>query len=145
MRPVRATGDFAPLGGNGEDDTQARMRLIGQRWRYCVGNAKIDVDHAFSWTFWSQDRLRVDERTVLSSGARWRPLKLWTQPWLTPVGEGTFAVTLRSRVLGMACSAELDGQDLTPDAIYEARWFSEPYGWPPEEYWKECESGEKIL
>ena len=121
------------------------MRLVGQRWRYCAGNSKIDVDHAFSRTFWVQERLRVDDRTLLSSGARWRPFRLWTRPWLTPLPEGTVSVTLRSRMLGMACSAELNGQELTPAAIYEASWNAAPHGWPPDELWTECRSIEPIL
>lgn len=114
------------------------MRLVGQRWRYCVGNSKIDVDNAFSRTLWAQERLRVDGRTVLTSGGHWRIFKLWNQPWLTPLEEGTLSVTLRSRLLGMACLAELDGQELAPEALYEASWSAAPHGWPDESQWIEC-------
>lgn len=117
------------------------MRLVGQRWRYIVGNAKIDVDHAFSRTFWVQERLRVDDKTVLASGARWRPFKLWNQAWRTPVEKGTLAITLRSRLLGMACSAEWEGEELTPAAQYEASWDAPAHGWPADDLWTECRTG----
>ena len=114
------------------------MRLIGQRWRYCAGNAKIDVDHAFSRTLWVQERLRVNDQTLLAAGARWRPFKLWNPPWLTPIGEEMLSVTLRSRLLGMACSAELGGRELTPGALYEASWRGPDNSWPPDDQWAEC-------
>ena len=114
------------------------MRLVGQRWHYRIGNSQVDVDHAFAHTLWAQERLRINGQTLFVGGGRWRLFKLWNQPWMTPLDEGLLSVTLRSKLLGMACCVELEGREVEPEALFEATWRAAPHDWPGESRWVEC-------
>ncbi|KQM90075.1 MULTISPECIES: hypothetical protein [Sphingomonas] len=48
------------------------MRLIGQRWEFQIGNTVIQVDNAFSWTLWGQERMLVNGEQVHASSGRMR-------------------------------------------------------------------------
>ncbi len=64
------------------------MRLIGQRWEFQIGNTVIQVDNAFSWTLWGQERMLVNGEQVHASSGRMRFSQKYQEPWLTSFGDG---------------------------------------------------------
>ncbi len=112
------------------------MHLIGQRWRYEIGNSIVHVENAFSWTLWAQERLVVNDEEVQSSGGRMRFRQSFREPWLTMVGEDELSIRLASTAMGIKCAARLAGAPLTPTEIYEAKWHGSAKSWPDAVEWK---------
>ncbi len=83
------------------------MRLIGQRWEFQIGNTMVEVDNAYSWTLWGQERLLVNGEQVHASNGRMRFSQKYREPWLTPFGDGELKVWLRSTATQIRCSASL--------------------------------------
>jgi hypothetical protein len=112
------------------------MKLIGQRWRYRVGNSRVDVDNAFSWSLWGQERMLVNGETMHRSGGHLRLFQSYKEPWLSALGEGELRVSLKAVLQGIACVATLDGETIEPEALFECRWKGGAHDWPAEEEWQ---------
>lgn len=111
------------------------MKLMGQAWRYRVGNSIVRVENAFSWTGWAQERLVVNGETAQQAGAWFGFRRTFSEDWLTPIGEGELTVSMRSRVDGISCALKLDGVDIEPEALLEARWSGRRQSWIEPEAW----------
>jgi len=112
------------------------MRLHGQRWEYRIGNTTVQVDNAFSWSLWTQERLLVNGELAHSSCGWFRFWQTYREPWLTALGEGELEVKLRSKGAAIICTARLDEAPLQPEATFEAAWTGAPETWPEQEEWK---------
>ena len=112
------------------------MKLIGQRWRYRVGNSQVDVDNGFSWSLRGQERLSINGAVVRKTGGRLRLFQRYAEPWLTPLGDGQLSVVLRARRLGIACMVTLDGEPVEPEQLFEVRWAGTGGDWPEESAWQ---------
>lgn len=111
------------------------MKMHGQRWRYRVGNAVVNVDNAFSWIGWGQERLVVNNEPVQMAGAWFGLKRSFGEPWLTLVGEDELRVTLRSKMMGIGCAVTLADRPVEPDACFEAIWSGGKGYWPEEQVW----------
>lgn len=116
------------------------MEIHGQRWRYRVGNTLVNVDNAFSWTGWAQERLIVNEETVQQSGQWFGFRRAFDEPWLTSIGEDELRVRLRSKLMGISCEAELAGEKIDPDALFETSWAGTKGSWPNEQDWVQTDA-----
>ena len=114
------------------------MKLHGQRWRYRVGNAEVCVDNAFSWWGWAQERWLINDEVVRSTAGWFAFRRSFSEPWLTPLGDGMLAADLRAAGVGVVCEVTLDGQPVPHDALFETSWHGRG-SWPPEEAWEEVE------
>jgi hypothetical protein len=112
------------------------VKLHGQRWLYRLGNAEIAVENAFSWWGWAQERWLINGDVIHETGGWFAIRRAFNEPWLTPLGDGTLAVELRSRPTGVDCSVMLDGEALKHDALFETSWRGRRR-WPTADDWKE--------
>lgn len=111
------------------------MAVHGQRWRFQLENTRVDVDNAFTWAGWGQERVTVNEEILLSKG-QWFGFRLTLrEPWLTRTGEGELSVQLIASLMAVSCKLELDGEAILPDERFEAAW-ADRKTWPSEELWK---------
>ena len=115
------------------------MKLMGQRWQYRVGNSVVNVDNAWSWTFWAQERLCVNDEIVRRSGGFLVLRRSFKEPWLTMMGEDELSVQLMTAVQAVHCKVTLAGEDLEPDGLYEATWRGARHVWPQEADWVETD------
>jgi hypothetical protein len=113
-------------------------RLIGQRWVFDEGNARIVVDNAFSWLGLAQERLVVNGETVQKARAVFSTRRDFLEPWLTLVGDEELRVALKSRILSISCTVTLGGRILTPVQHLTAQWTGIHGSWPEEDQWKEA-------
>lgn len=116
------------------------MRFQGQRWRYRIGNTLVHVDNAFSWTGWAQERLIVNGETVQQAGGWFGIRRAFDEPWLTPIDEDELRIRLRSRLWSVSCEAELSGEPVVPEALFETAWTGAKGGWPGEHAWVETDA-----
>ena len=112
------------------------MKLIGQRWEYRIGNHLVHVDNAYSASGWSQERLVVNLETVQERGGWFHFLRLFAEPWLTPLGHDSLKVTLRSGVMRINCSVEVGGAQLDAERTLGSEWYGPARSWPTEEGWR---------
>lgn len=117
------------------------MKLIGQRWRYEIGNSIIFVDNAFSWTLWTQERLVVNDEEVQASSGWARMSQTYKEPWLTMLGEDELSIRMTSATMSIICAARLGGKPLEPVEMYTARWRGGRKSWPAEAEWAPQEPG----
>jgi hypothetical protein len=117
------------------------MRLIGQRWEFQIGNTVIQVDNAFSWTLWGQERMLVNGEQVHASSGRMRFSQKYQEPWLTSFGDGELKVWLRSTTTKLRCSASLDGEPIPTTVMYAKNWQGLAGSWPKEEEWQKQQPG----
>ncbi|MBL8657055.1 MAG: hypothetical protein JNJ92_06810 [Altererythrobacter sp.] len=112
--------------------------MLGQRWEYRIGNSIVMVDNAFSWTFWAQERLIVNDETAQEAGGRFGLYRSFGEAWLTHLGEGELRVVMTSQIAGIACSVTLDRAPIEPEALWEASWRGARYSWPQQSEWVEA-------
>jgi len=112
------------------------MRLIGQRWEFQIGNTMVEVDNAYSWTLWGQERLLVNGEQVHASNGRMRFSQKYREPWLTPFGDGELKVWLRSTATQIRCSASLDGEEVPVTAMCDTDWEGPAGSWTTEDKWE---------
>lgn len=115
------------------------MKLHGQRWRYRIGNSEVDVDNAFSWFDWAQERFKVNGEVVKATGQWFAFRRSFDEPWLTPIGEGELSVRMRSTTVGVDCEVELDGEAIEAEQLFEATWRGKG-SWPVDADWRSTES-----
>lgn len=111
------------------------MKMLGQRWVYRVGNSVICVDNGFAWIGWAQERMVVNDETVQSSDGWFRMRQDFFEPWIVPNGEGVLTVKLVSQLMGIACSANLEGEPLEPVQTLKSNWSGPKRSWPGEADW----------
>lgn len=111
------------------------MKLWGQRWRYDIGNARVNADNAYSWNGWCQERLVVNDETVQSSGGWFYFRRSYSEPWLTRLGDEHLTVALKSGASSIHCHAQLGQETLLPDQVFGADWTGNSHSWPLEELW----------
>lgn len=117
------------------------MRILGQRWTYRIGNTLVEVDNAFSWSMWGQERMIVNGEVVQQSSGGMRFHQQYKEPWLTATGEGELKIELKARGMGIACAATLDGEHVYPEATATARWRGPRHSWPDADDWESRPSG----
>lgn len=116
------------------------MKLRGQRWQYRVGNSTVNVDNAWSFTFWAQERLIVNDETVRRTGAFLALRRSYDEPWLTMIGEDELLVRMSAGVQAVLCKVTLGGEELEPDALFEATWTGPRHTWPEGAAWIETDA-----
>lgn len=112
------------------------MAVHGQRWRFQLENTQIDVDNAFTWLGWSQERVTINDEVVLSTQQWFGFRRSLSEPWLTSAGDTELTVQLIATMMAVQCRLELDGGAVLPHKRYEARWSGRGT-WPAEEGWRE--------
>lgn len=57
------------------------------------------------------------------------------EPWLTMLGEDELSVSLRSRMMGISCSATLGTEPVPVHTMFEATWSGARHDWPATDAW----------
>ena len=112
------------------------MRLYGQRWVYRIGNQTVTIDNGFSWSFWGQERMLVNDEAIHTTDGYMVPSRSYQEGWLTPLGDGMLHVSLTSGILSIFCKARLDENRLLPDECFVTIWSGEKGSWPENSSWK---------
>ncbi len=116
------------------------MRFHGQRWRHRVGNSVVNVDNAFSWMGWAQERMMVNDEVVQQAGQWFAMRRSFDEPWLTLIGDDVLKVKLRSTLSGLTCGAEVSGEAIKPEALFQVSWTGVRGDWLPEQNWLETKA-----
>jgi len=112
-------------------------RLHAQRWVYHLGNSTLIVDNAFSWSGWGQERMIVNEETVKQASSWFVVSRSFSEPWLSPNGEGEVVVQIMSGILSLTCETRLNSERLEPEACYSTSWQGDRGHWPNDIPWQE--------
>ncbi len=120
------------------------MKLYGQRWVYRIGNQTVTVDNGFSWTFWGQERMLVNDEAAHETDGFMVQSRSYQEGWLTPVGDAMLRVSLTSGIFSIICEARLDENRLLPDECFVTAWQGEKGSWPDNSSWKPVQPGRSI-
>lgn len=96
----------------------------------------VKVDNGFSWSLWTQERLLINDEIAKSSSGWGRFFQKYSEPWLTPLGDGELTIALKSTSRHIRCVATLDAEPIEAEQILEASWRGAAGSWPEEAQWK---------
>lgn len=110
------------------------MKLHGQKWIFLDGNHEIIVENAWSWSMYSQTRIKVNEETVYEHAAYFWVAIDWTtghsEPWMTQLGDETLRVEFISGNLKIHARALIGERELEPADYLEGKWKAQKGHWP---------------
>lgn len=112
-------------------------KFHAQRWVYRLGNSTLMVDNGFTWSGWAQERMIVNEETVKQAAGWLIVSRSFSEPWLSPDGEGEIVVQIMAGLLSLICETRLNGERLEPEACYSAAWQGERGHWPDDIPWQD--------
>ena len=112
------------------------MKLYGQRWVYRIGNQTVTIDNGFSWSFWGQERMLINDEAAHVTDGYMVLSRAYQEGWLTLVGDSMLHVTLTSGVLSIFCEARIGENRLQPDECFVTAWSGEKGHWPDNLIWK---------
>ena len=116
------------------------MKMMGQRWQFRIDNHVVNVDNAFSWWGWGQERLLINQESVKATGQWFVFRRSFAEPWLTRIGEDELTVKMRSTIGGIDCRVRLAGEELEPDTLYQLTWRGDRNSWPVSHEWEETDA-----
>lgn len=110
------------------------MKLRGQKWVFQDGNHEIIVENAWSWSMFSQERIRINGETVFAQAGKGEVYLKWVEahkePWLTQLGDETLQVQFRSGILKVYARVVLGDRKLEHVDYFEGKWTAEGESWP---------------
>ena len=110
------------------------MKLYGQKWIFQDGNHEIIVENAWSWTMYSQTRIKLNEETVFEHAAYFWVAIDWTtghsEPWISQIGDETLSVAFISRPAHIDARVTIGDRELEPVDYFEGNWRAKGGHWP---------------
>jgi len=116
------------------------MKMLGQRWHYRIGNNFVNVDNAFSWLGWAQERLIINDEFVQQAGAWFGMRRSFDEAWLSSIDDAELNVKMISTISGIACKVKMSGKTIEPEELFSVSWTGLRGLWPPEQDWTKTEA-----
>jgi hypothetical protein len=111
---------------------ESAMRLRGKRWIYQVEGRRLDVENAWSWSMWAQERIIFEGRVVRKTGGYFTNDRSFS---LTPYETGLtehLHVSMFAGFFKVNCQVTLGHQRLTADRVEYGAWRADRGAWPGE-------------
>jgi len=108
------------------------MKLRGKRWIYQLEGRRLEVENAWSWTMWAQERVVFDGRCLRKAGGYLTSDRSFS---LSPDETGLsqpLHVVLFAGFFRIHCLVTYGSTNLEPRKIERGEWRARRGAWPGE-------------
>ena len=108
------------------------MELRWKRWIYQVEGRRLDVENAWSWTLWAQERVVFDGRSLRKTGGYLNTERSFLlKPDETGLNEPV-RIVLFSGLIRIHCRVRLGARVLQAYRVEQGQWRTQRGRWPGE-------------